>query len=159
MWAQLCIDVQEPWWDRERCSFPNAAMEKLQQQISELLLHLSLWHYHLHYLTQSVFAFALTTTQASQLLSHFSQGVESFSDFSDCRASSYVNHREKQLFLQRKAILPFLFILHYIWTFLFLHYIHVAFTQARKKNSPRVSGIKKKKKFFDFGVRAWHGAT
>lgn len=118
----------------------------------------SLWHSHLHSMSQSVFAFALRTTRASQLLSHFSQGVESsffFPDLYDYRASCYINHREKQFLLQRKAILLFLFICHYIWTF--LHYVHVAFTQDRKKKIPKHKwNYFKKRHLFDFGLRAWH---
>lgn len=58
-------------------------------------------------------------------------------------ASRYVNHRKnKHLSLLRKDILPFWFICHYIWTCLYLHYVHVAFTQDRNRRPQNMSWIK-----------------
>lgn len=95
---------------------------------------------HLHSMTQSVFAFALRTTQAITGPVLSGRGVF-FGYETDNRASHYINHREKDFFLLlRKDILPFWFICHYIWTCLYLHYVHVAFTQ----NPQNMNRIKKK---------------
>lgn len=119
----------------------------------------SLWHTHLHYLTQSVFALALRTTQASQLLSHFSQGVESFSDFSDCGASSYVHHREKYLFFsnERPSFLSCLFYITFEHFFFCTMYMLPSHKQGKKKYPKHKWN--KKSNLFDFGVRAWHKCT
>lgn len=98
----------------------------------------SFWQNHLHSMTQSVFAFALRTTQAitGPVLSARGGffGYESY-----YRAPRYINHREKQFLLLRKDILPFWFICHYIWTCLYLHYVHVAFTQKSPKHNKKMS--------------------
>lgn len=135
-WVQLYIYVR---WRRhkESCSFLNAAMRTLQLHISELLLRLSLaFPPTLH---ESVcVCFCFKDNSSISITQPFLSGCGKFffsPDLYDYRASCYINHREKQFLLQRKAILLFLFICHYIWTF--LHYVHVAFTQDRKKKYPQ----------------------
>lgn len=68
----------------------------------------SLWHSHLHSMTQSVFALALKTTRASQLLSHFSQGVESFFFLSDLYDFMLYKPQRKTIFALKKGHPSFL---------------------------------------------------
>lgn len=138
--------------------FLHAAMRTLQLHISELPFSFSGKSPHLHSMTQSLCLpfFVLRTTQASQLLSQFSQVVEGFVGYeSGYRASRYIktteSKKKKQLFfflLLRKAVLPFWFICHYIWTFLYLHYVHVAFTKTKV---PKQKHNKRKCRLLEFG--------
>ena len=117
------------------------AVRTLQLHISELPFSFSGENPHLHSMTQCLCLpfFVLRTTQASQLLSQFSQVVEGFVGYeSGYRASRYIKTTENKnsflFLLLRKAVLPFWFICHYIWTFLYLHYVHVAFTKEKRQN-------------------------
>ena len=123
-------------------------MRTLQLQISELLLRLFLAKPPT--LRDSVcVCFCFKDNSSISITQPALSGYGGFFGYeSDYGASRYINHREKQFLLLRKAILPFWFICHYIWTFLYLHYVHVAFTQYRKKKIPKHKCNKKEKSSF-----------
>ncbi len=122
---------------QRRASFLNAAMRTLQLQFSKLLLCLSLAIPPTRHDSVSVCFRFMDNSSLSITPPVF--GYES-----NYKISRYINQRKQSLLL-RKAVLPFWFIYHYIWTFLYLHYLHFAFTQDRKRIPKRKDNLKKKK--------------
>lgn len=112
------------------------------------------WHRHLHSMTQSVFCFFYFFFKDNSSIS-ITQTV-----LSGCGGCFWIwvwllsfmlqIQRGKQCLLFRKATLPFWFIRHYIWTCLYLHYVHVAFTENMKINKSQKNALHK------FGLRARH---
>lgn len=130
--------------------FLHAAMRTLQLHISELPFSFSGKSPHLHSMTQSLCLpfFVLRTTQASQLLSQFSQVVEGLVGYeSGYRASRYIKTTESKkkknsffffCFWERPSFLSDLFVITFEHFFICTMYM----LPSQKQKSPNRSIIK-----------------